>query len=70
MDCIDPTDRNHVILTQADSELAQGYFQAAAVALEQYAAAIPSTDDTPAESPASAQPLLYNRVDAVDYGAF
>ena len=69
-DCIDPTDRNHVILTQADAELAQGYFQAAAVALEQYAAAIPSTDDTPAESPASAQPSSATMFGAVVSGAF
>jgi hypothetical protein len=37
-----------VYCTQEDSQQAQDMFMAAAVALEQYAAAIPDTDDVPA----------------------
>lgn len=51
LDCIDPNDPGQVLITQDQSEQAQNFFFAGAIALEQYAAAIPRTDDMPAESP-------------------
>lgn len=55
-DCIDATDTRQVIVPQSTSESVQSAFLAGAVALEQYASAIPQSDQTPAESPVRDDP--------------